>query len=107
MALTKEFKDTVKARVERDLEFRLALLREAMDSLLEGDVATGKALLRDYINATVGFEELANYVKTPPKSLHRMFGPKGNPRANNLFRVLAALQRAEHVGARVQFRRAA
>ncbi len=107
MALTREFKDTVKARVERDLEFRLALLREAMDTLLEGDVATGKVLLRDYINATVGFEVLARRVKTPPKSLHRMLGPRGNPRADNLFRILAALQRAEHVGARVQLSRAA
>lgn len=107
MALTKEFKDTVKARVERDVEFRLALLREAMDCLLEGDVPAGKLLLRDYINATVGFEALAGRVKTPPKSLHRMFGPNGNPRADNLFRILAVLQRAEHVGARVQLRRAA
>lgn len=107
MALTKDFKDTVKARAERDVEFRLALLREAVDCLLDGDVAAGKQLLRDYINATVGFEALGSQVKTSPKSLHRMFGPKGNPRADNLFRILAVLQRAEHVGARVQFRRAA
>ncbi len=107
MALTKDFRDTVKARAERDVEFRLALLREAVDSFLEGDVAAGKLLLRDYINATVGFEELGSRVKTSPKSLHRMLGPEGNPRSNNLFRILAVLQRAEHVGAKVQFRRAA
>ena len=107
MALTKDFRVTIKARAERDVEFRLALLRESMDCLLEGDVQAGKTMLRDYINATMGFETLASRVKTPPKSLHRMFGSKGNPRADNLFRILTILQRAEHVGARVQFSRAA
>ena len=107
MALTKTFTTTVKARAARDSGFRRALLREAMDCFLEGDMPTGKTLLRDYINATLGFETLANRVHTPPKSLHRMLGPKGNPSADNLFRVLAALQRAEHVDATVQLQRAA
>jgi DNA-binding phage protein len=107
MALTRKFADTVKARASRDAAFRLALLREAMDSLLEGDVDTGKTILRDYINATMGFEALAIRVKLPSKSLHRMLGPRGNPRANNLFRILAALQGVEHVGATVQLRKSA
>lgn len=107
MALTREFRETVKARAGRDLEFRLALLREALDTLLEGDVAAGKSLLRDYINATVGFETLARDVRTPVKSLHRMLGAKGNPTADNLFRILAALQHAERVDAKVRLRRAA
>lgn len=106
MALTREFTDTVKTRLESDGEFRLALLKEAMDNFLEGDVATGKALLRDYINATLGFEKLAALVATPSKSLHRMLGPNGNPRAANLFRMLAVLQKAERVGAKVEFQSA-
>ena len=60
--------------------------------MLDGDVATAKSVLRDYINATVGFEKLAVSTSTPPKSLMRMFGPKGNPTAGNLLGVIGALQ---------------
>lgn len=93
VALTREFKETVKARAESDPDFRAALLSDAVGLLLEGDVETGKAVLRDFINATIGFEALAVEVDMPSKSLMRMFGPKGNPRADNLFSVLHALQK--------------
>jgi DNA-binding phage protein len=94
MPLTKDFKATVKARAERDPAFREALLTEAVELLLSGEVETGKAILRDYINATVGFERLARETGTPSKSLMRMLGPKGNPRASNLLAVISVLQLA-------------
>ncbi|MGB9367064.1 MAG: transcriptional regulator [Xanthobacteraceae bacterium] len=94
MPLTREFKTTVKARAERDAAFREALLTEAIELLLAGEVETGKAILRDYIKATIGFERLAKKTGTPPKSLMRMLGPKGNPRASNLLSVISALQQA-------------
>src|SRR5262249_35869338 len=97
MALTKEFKETVKARADRDPAFRQALLTEAAEQLLSGDLETGKAVLRDYINATIGFEALAKATGTPPKSLMRMLGPRGNPRASNLLAVLGKLQRVSRV----------
>ena len=97
MPLTRSFKETVKARVERDPEFRAALLSEAIEQMLAGDLEIGKAVLRDYINATIGFERLAHETGTPAKSLMRMFGPKGNPRASNLFAVLGRLQKASRV----------
>ena len=92
MTLTRSFKETVKARVERDEAFREALLREGVECLLGGDIDAGKAVLRDYINATIGFESLSEATNTPTKSLMRMFSPKGNPQANNLFAVIAHLQ---------------
>jgi len=92
MTLTRDFKATVRARVERDPAFRQALLQEAVQALLEGDAASGRMVLRDYINATIGFEALAELTHTPAKSLMRMFGPKGNPTAGNLFSVIGALQ---------------
>jgi hypothetical protein len=95
MALTRDFKETVQARAQRDAAFRRALLREALDLMLAGDVETGKIVLRDYINATVGFEDLGNVTGKSPKSLMRMFGPHGNPQANNLFEILAYLQKHE------------
>jgi len=75
MPLTREFKDTVKARAERDPAFREALLTEAVEQLLAGKLEDGKAVLRDYINATIGFEKLAKATGTPSKSLMRMLGP--------------------------------
>ena len=70
-----------------------ALLTEAVNAYLTGDEATGKAVLRDMINATVGFEPLAAELGKPSKSLHRMFGPNGNPNTANFFAVLLVLQR--------------
>lgn len=92
MALTRNFKDTVQARIQQDSAFRNALFQEAVQALLEGEAATGRAVLRDYINATIGFEALAKATDTPAKSLMRMFGPKGNPTAGNLFRAIGVLQ---------------
>ncbi|CAA7623143.1 DNA-binding protein [Magnetospirillum sp. UT-4] len=97
MPLTRDFKDTVKARAERDPDFRRALVTEASEHLLDGDFATAKAILRDYINATIGFDELGRAVGTPPKSLMRMLGPRGNPQANSLLPVIAFIRRREHL----------
>jgi hypothetical protein len=55
MATTKSFKDLVQDRAKADRKFAKALLREAIDAMLSGDVDIGKAILRDYIKATVGF----------------------------------------------------
>ena len=62
----------------------------------------GKAVLRDYINATIGFDELSGRTRKPAKSLMRMFGPTGNPQARNLFEVIGHIQRHEGVQLRVQ-----
>jgi hypothetical protein len=95
MTLTRHFKETIRARVERDPAFREELLKEGVECLLSGDVDTGKAVLRDYINATIGFEELGGLTNKSPKSLMRMFGPKGNPQARNLFEIIGYLQERE------------
>lgn len=102
MPLTRDFKDTIKARAAADSAFREALLTEAIDYFLAGDTDTGKAILRDYINATIGFEALGTLTGKETKSLMRMFGPKGNPQARNLFDVLAHLQAREGVHLSVQ-----
>ena len=87
--------------MERDAGFREELLKEAVDSLLSGDVDTGKAVLRDYINGTIGFQELADLTARSPKSLMRMLGPRGNPQARNLFEILGCLQKREGVHLKV------
>jgi DNA-binding phage protein len=92
-AKTGSFKELVQTRVKNDKKFAEALLREGIDAMLSGDVETGKTILRDYIKATVGFEKLGEATGTQPKSLIRMFGPRGNPQAKNLFGVLGYLQK--------------
>jgi hypothetical protein len=77
--------------------FREALLREGIENFLSGDVETGKIILRDFINATVGFTKLSNVTHRSAKSLMGMLGPRGDPQARNLFEIVAYLQRAEGV----------
>src|SRR4030088_2852105 len=101
MARTKSFKDLVQRHVKDDKKFAQALLREGIDAMLSGDVETGKTIWRDYIKATVGFEKLGEATDTPPKSLIRMFGPRGNPQAKNLFNVIGYLQKRAGVHLRV------
>jgi DNA-binding phage protein len=97
MALTRDFKETIRARVAKDPRFRKELLREGIEAMLTGDIATAKTILRDYINATVGFTELSEATHIPSKSLMRMLGPAGNPRADNLFDVVSFLQQREGI----------
>ena len=97
MALTRDFKATVAARAQRDPRFREALFTEAINAYLGGDTVAGKAILRDLVNATVGFEELAAEIKKPSKSLHRMLVPHGNPSTENFFGIVSALQKKTRV----------
>lgn len=102
MPLTRSFKETVANRARRDPAFRAALVEEALQAFVDGDAAEARTLLRDCINGTVGFERLGEAVHIPPKSLMRMVGPKGNPTAENLGAIFGALQRANHVRAKVE-----
>lgn len=77
MPITRAFRETVLTRAQGDAAFRRALLAEAVNELLAGDLPTGKAVLRDYINATITFDGLAKALDKPNKSLQRMLGPNG------------------------------
>jgi DNA-binding phage protein len=101
MALTRDFKETILARVRRDSRFREALFTEAINAYLSGSTAVGKAILRDLVNATLGFEGLAAEVNRPSKSLHRMLAPRGNPSTDNFFSIVSALQKKTRVKLRV------
>jgi hypothetical protein len=92
LPLTRDFRDTVKSRASRDVGFRRALLEEAMQQLLSGDLETGRSALRTCVNATVGFDRLGEILGRSPKSLMRMFGHGGNPTAENLLGVIGVLQ---------------
>jgi DNA-binding phage protein len=91
MPLTRSFRETVQARARRDVKFRQALLGEATQAL-DGEWEEGSSALRSCINATIGFERLGTALGRSPKCLMRMFGPSGNPTAENLLAVIGVLQ---------------
>jgi DNA-binding phage protein len=92
MALTRDFKETVLARAQADPEFIKALLDEAVTLFLNGEADTAKLMLRDLVNATLGFEGLAQLVDKSPKSVHRMLSTAGNPTMSNLSTIFATLK---------------
>jgi DNA-binding phage protein len=91
MALTRDFKKTVVERVERDPKFAQALLDEAATLFLNGEPETARVILRDLVNATLGFQQLSQLTQTPSKSLHRMLSPKGNPSMDNLAAIFGVV----------------
>ncbi len=95
MALTKDFKTTVMSRARHDKEFCNAMLTDALNEFITGDLDLGKAILRDYINATISFEILSAMLEKNPKSLMRMLGPNGNPTSKALFDIFHAIQTAQ------------
>lgn len=97
MALPKDLKKTIRARLQSDYAFRFALLSEAVEVLLTNDLETAKSVLRDYISATIGFQQLSEQTGLSQRSLMRMFSKAGNPRADELFKVLATLQKSQGI----------
>jgi DNA-binding phage protein len=93
MALTRDFKRTIVESVQRDPEFARALLDEAATLFLNGEADAARLVLRDLVNATVGFEGLAAEMGKPAKSLHRMLSKNGNPTMDNLAAILGVVRR--------------
>lgn len=93
MALTRDFKETVKERATRDPAFAKAMFDEAATAFLNGEPHVARLILRDLVNASVGFEELAAETKRPSKSLHRMLSKSGNPSMDNLAAIFGAVRK--------------
>ncbi len=91
MALTRNFKETVKGRAARDPAFAKAMLDEAATAFLNGEANVARLILRDLVNASVGFEDLATETNRPSKSLHRMLSEKGNPSMDSLAAIFGAI----------------
>lgn len=105
MALTREFRETVQARAQREPAFRVALIEEAIATLLEGDLETAQSILGNYINATMGYPMLAELTGKNAKSLIRMLQPGGNPTSRNLLQILQRICEHEGVKVKVQLKR--
>ena len=93
MALTRDYKETIKERAEKDPRFAASLMKEAMAAFLGGEPETTRVILRELVNSTIGFEFLAEQLDMSSKSIHRMLSPHGNPTMDNLTHILVALQK--------------
>jgi len=103
MSFTRKHSVTIKQNLQDNAEFRVTVPVETAKCLMGGDLATGKLVLREYINGTVGFVALGEALAKSPKSLMRMLGPQGNPNARNLLDIIAHLQKVEGGHLSVQF----
>lgn len=97
MPLTRTFRETVMARAQSDPGFRSELVSEATSAFLDGDIETGKSLLRDYLNATEALPRIARLLQKDDKSLRRMIGRNGNPTLKNFIELLHACQQEENI----------
>lgn len=93
MALTRDFKETVKERAAREPTFAKAMLDEAATAFLNGEPHVARLILRDLVNASMGFEDLAAETNRPSKSLHRMLSETGNPSMDNLAAIFSAVRK--------------
>lgn len=104
MALTRHFRHTIFERVRREPSFGRHLLDEAATLFLNGEPRPARMILRDLVNATVGFEQLASATDTPAKSLHRMLSARGNPSMDNLASIFCAIRQTLGVHIKVTVR---
>jgi DNA-binding phage protein len=102
MALTRDYKETIQNRAQREPEFAAALLDEAVTLFLNGEPETARLILRELVNSTVGFEELAIETEKPSKSLHRMLSANGNPTMDNLTSILSVLRKKLKLAIKVE-----
>ena len=104
MVLTRKFKETVVERAQREPDFRAGLLTAAVSCILGDEVDVAKSLLRDYVNATIGFQQLGQLTNKEPKSLMRMLSKRGNPKLENVAALLDCLSRYEGIELHVEAR---
>ena len=94
---TRDFIESVRERAQVDPEYGKALLREAVSCMLKGEPKTGRLLLHDYADAVIGFDELSLKAGESRESLERILSRNGDPRAEDLLGIVAAIAEHENV----------
>ena len=94
---TKDYKETIQNRIDKDPDFAQHLLDEAISLILNDEPETARFVLRDLVNATIGFEKLSEKTQKNSKSLHRMLTAKGNPSMNNLTHIINVVRQTLNV----------
>jgi len=101
MDITRDYKETINERIKDDPKFANTLLDEAISLFLNGESEVARLVLRDLVNATIGFENLSKEINKPSKSLHRMLTAKGNPTMDSLTNIFKALKNILNVDIKV------
>ena len=97
MPLSREFKELVVTRANTDPEFRKGLIIEAINMILNGEITSGRIMLRDYINATGAMDDICKQLNKHKSSISRMLGPSGNPTLENIVPVIRACADRERI----------
>ncbi|GGY57236.1 helix-turn-helix domain-containing transcriptional regulator [Parvularcula lutaonensis] len=105
MALTRSFDDSIKERASKDPSFRRGLIQEGVMLFCDGQHIDAQLALRDYVNATLGFQKLSALTGIPAPSLMRMLSVKGNPSSENFSKIVKML-RAQEKGTGAELRKA-
>jgi DNA-binding phage protein len=103
MPLTRQYKETVIARIKEDPKFAAALFVEATNCFFEGETAEALSIFRDLVHAKITFKELASQTGFGEKSLHRMLASKGNPTVRNFSVITKTIARVLKLTGRLQF----
>ena len=102
MTLTRDYKETVLARIRSDRKFARLFFAGAIEMLLEGETAEALSRLRDLVHAEITFKELARQTGLGEKTLHRMLNRDGNPTARNLGVIVRSIAADLGIKPRVQ-----
>jgi DNA-binding phage protein len=103
MITTRDYRETIIARIKREPKFARGLYAEAVNAILEGETAEGLSMLRDLVHAEISFKELARQTGLGEKSLHRMLNRNGNPTARNLGVIVKSIAEDLGLKPRVKF----
>ena len=94
---TVKFDAAIKKMVENKPEIGTQMLEDAINAFLSSDLNEARVLLRQYVNATLGFKELARLTGKQDKNLMRALSTNGNPTMATFVEILGALQKASGV----------
>lgn len=91
MALTIDYKEGVLKDLRENPEMAREYYREAVRAIINGETDTGGVMLRDLVNAGIGFQRLAQETGIRAPNLHRALSPDGNPTMRTFGKIAAAI----------------
>lgn len=94
---TMSYNTMLKNMVAENPNMVAEMLEGALNLILSGEVDAGRILLKNYVDVTIGFPELARRIGKDEKNLRRSLSERGNPTANNLFNIVQACASASNV----------
>ena len=102
MPPTRDYRETFWERARREPEFRHELLKSAARCMLNGEPEVGRIMLRDFVVAAIGIDELSQKIGKSRESLEHVLSDGSDPRADDLLGIVAALAEYENMELDVQ-----